>query len=339
MTVVHSSVATVSWIPSEAIEDAPALRAPFEMGLLHYDRPPPATLDPDAALDALADDDLFRFAHRLTARIEVEEGRIVSAHYAEGSGGAMGGTTVRLGAWATRLSGVDRPLRRDEPVLSATSATFRQTYGGHTGLPAPRRVTDHVARWRAPIVWTTLTLTLHTDGRVEFAMPGASRFPRHWVYDPDGQLTAKSAITAFTAWYRGSHDEHTPWGDEHTPALVMDAETDLERLLSTTIMQSGARPEVRSLDAGELLTEQGLGAGPVYVVLDGVLAVEVDGVEVGEIGPGAVVGERAHLEGGRRTATLRAVTRVRCAAARFDQLDEHLLVRLRAGHRREETGP
>ena len=43
-------------------------------------RPPPDCL-PDVALEELADDDAFRFAHRVSVSIEVEDGRIVSARY------------------------------------------------------------------------------------------------------------------------------------------------------------------------------------------------------------------------------------------------------------------
>ena len=42
-------------------------------------------------------------------------------------------------------------------------------------------------------------------------------------------------------------------------------------------------------------------------------------------GPGAVVGERAVLEGGLRTATLRATTRARVAAIAPDQLNPEAL--------------
>lgn len=42
----------------------------------------------------------------------------------------------------------------------------------------------------------------------------------------------------------------------------------------------------------------------------------MDGNQVAEIGPGAVVGERAALEGGVRTATLRATTRAKVDADR-----------------------
>jgi CRP-like cAMP-binding protein len=75
----------------------------------------------------------------------------------------------------------------------------------------------------------------------------------------------------------------------------------------------------------------------MFVLLDGVLAVEVDGEQVAELGPGAVLGERALLEAhGKRTATLRAVTRCKVAVASADDLSPEALHELREGHRREE---
>ena len=68
------------------------------------------------------------------------------------------------------------------------------------------------------------------------------------------------------------------------------------------------------------------------------LAVEVDGQVVAEVGPGAVVGERAALEGGIRTSTLRALTPARVAVARSDQLTDEARAELERGHRREEPG-
>lgn len=41
---IESSVTAVSWIPSEAIEGLPKL--PFELGIGHYDEPPPDQLAP-----------------------------------------------------------------------------------------------------------------------------------------------------------------------------------------------------------------------------------------------------------------------------------------------------
>jgi CRP-like cAMP-binding protein len=47
-----------------------------------------------------------------------------------------------------------------------------------------------------------------------------------------------------------------------------------------------------------------------------------------ELGPGAVVGEVALLEGGRRTATLRAVTPCRVAAVPGHRIDRDALAEL-----------
>ena len=72
-------------------------------------------------------------------------------------------------------------------------------------------------------------------------------------------------------------------------------------------------------------------------MLDGVLALEVDGKPLAEFGPGAILGERAVLEGGVRTSTLRAVTKCRVAVARGDQLDRAVLAQISEGHRREDA--
>jgi CRP-like cAMP-binding protein len=101
-------------------------------------------------------------------------------------------------------------------------------------------------------------------------------------------------------------------------------------------MRSGAKPRIRKVLEGEALVEQDDLGDELFLLLDGVLAVEVDGEPLTEIGPGAVVGERAILEGGRRTSTLRAVTPCRVAVAAAADVDREALVALSAGHRREE---
>src|SRR4029453_19261051 len=63
----------------------------------------------------------------------------------------------------------------------------------------------------------------------------------------------------------------------------------------------------------------------LYLLFDGVLAVEQDGEQVAENGPGAILGEMALLEGGRRTATLRALTRCRVAVVPGDRVDRTAL--------------
>jgi CRP-like cAMP-binding protein len=102
-------------------------------------------------------------------------------------------------------------------------------------------------------------------------------------------------------------------------------------------MRGGRKPEVRRVKAGTLLTEQGHPGTELYLLLDGVVSVEVDGSPVVELGPGAVLGERAALEGGMRTSTLRCVTPCRVAVAPVDAIDRERLGVLAAGHHREDA--
>jgi CRP-like cAMP-binding protein len=82
--------------------------------------------------------------------------------------------------------------------------------------------------------------------------------------------------------------------------LVTQVESALERELSLRIMRGGVKPRIEALDKGRALVEQGDLGTDMYVLLDGVFSVEVDGAAVAHVGPGAVVGERALLEGGRQ---------------------------------------
>ena len=86
-----------------------------------------------------------------------------------------------------------------------------------------------------------------------------------------------------------------------------------------------------------MLTRQGDVGGELFLVLDGVLVVEVDGTEWAEVGPGAVLGERAVLERGLRTSTLTARTSCKVAAVPADQIDRARLEALADDHRREIT--
>lgn len=327
---IESSVTAISWIPSEAIEGLPKL--PFEMGITHYDEPPPDTLED---LDDLRRSDRFREANELRAYIDVDDGRIVGhGHLGQGH---IGATTVRVGPAAVRFAAVQLPDLRPEPEVGPASVRFIQTVGGRMGLPTPRPVPrkPFVQFWPA-IAWTTLALTIRADGTASHELLGASPFPRHWIYDHEGRLTAKSGVVDFKRWFNDAFGEHTPWGAWDSPAIVSAAESALERELSGRIMRGGAKPTVRLLPPGETLVTQGEPGSEVYLLLDGILSVEVDGEAVGELGPGAIVGERAVLEGGVRTATLRASSRVRVAVAAADTLDRDALVTLAAGHHREE---
>lgn len=326
----ESSITSLSWIPSEAITGMTKL--PFETGITHYDVPPP---DAIGDLDELAAADRYRFANELRAYVEVIDGQIVDAGYL--GRGHIGSTTVRVGPKAIVFPAVLFPDLQAPPEMSASSARFVQTAGGRAGIPGPRRVRRKpFFQIAAPTVWSTLALTVHADGSSEFEVIGASRFPRHWMYDHSGRLVAKSAMTDFSQWYRRAFGPHTPWGDEETPALVTVAETALERQLSSTIMRGGKKPKVGELAKGRHLVEQGAADDALYLLLNGILAVLVDGEKIAEVGPGAIVGERAILEGGRRTATLEAVTTVRFAQADAGDIDRAALAEVAGGHRREE---
>jgi CRP-like cAMP-binding protein len=98
----------------------------------------------------------------------------------------------------------------------------------------------------------------------------------------------------------------------------------------------GGRPEIRTLRPGDTLTNEGEPGNELFLLLDGVLIAKVGGREVAEVGPGAILGERAILEGGTRTATLRAVTPAKVAVAPADRLDRAALAEVSTGHRREE---
>jgi hypothetical protein len=326
---IEKSVTAISWIPSEAIAGLP--KVPFELGIGHYDEPPPDRLEA-GDLPKLRDADRFREANLLRAWIEVDGGRIVDhGHSGEEF---VGSTTFRLGPKDVIFAGVPYETLRPDPEVGDDSVRFMQTVGGRAGFPAPRRVRGRpFFRISGSTAWTTLALTIRADGSSEHELVGASAFPRHWIYDDEGKLVQKAGTIDFKTWYREAHGERTPWGEEDSPAIVTAAESDLERRLSREIMQSGATAGRRRLSPGETLVEQGDPGNELYLLLDGVLGVEIDGEEVAEVGPGALVGERALLEGGTRMATLRAATPARVAVVPGDAVDRDALEGLAEGRR------
>ena len=244
----------MSWIPSEAVTGAPKLG--FEAGVTHYDPPPPDVLDD---VESLNSSDRFRFANSLRAWIEVADGSIVD--HGQDGGLHIGVTNMQVAGRTLSIPAVGLPVLQPEPVVSAESVCFMQTVGGRTGAPLPRRISrPPYVRLGAPLVWTTLAVTLFADGRSTLALTGASPFPRHWVYDGSGALVAKSGLMDFKSWTAQSGPEQTPWGAEDSPAVVTAVETAVERSLSNVIMRGGAKPDIRVLAAGSSLVEQGAGA-------------------------------------------------------------------------------
>jgi hypothetical protein len=327
---IEAAVTSISWIPSEAV--AGATKVPFEAGIAHYDEPPPDVVED---LEELRQGDRFRFANQLRGWIEVKGGEIVG--YGQDGGGLIGSTTLRVGGKEAVFQAVALPDIRRDPTVTASEVTFVQTCGGRTGVPAPRRVRRApFVQFSAPLAWTTLALTIGADTSVRQEMVGASPFPRHWVYDSEGKLVAKSGLIDFSSWYRRAFGKHSPWGDQDSPAFATKVESALERQLSVALMRGASKPKIRKVKAGTAITRQGEEADDLFLVLDGVVRVEVDGRRLAEYGPGSLHGERAVLEGGRRTSTVSAVTACKLAVAPADQIDRQALVSLSAGHRREE---
>ncbi|MGC5585688.1 cyclic nucleotide-binding domain-containing protein [Ornithinimicrobium sp. W1665] len=334
---VKGQAITMSWIPSESVRNW--LRGGFELGLSHYDDPPRDVVDGPEDVRALRDDDRFRFANVLTGWAEFGDGP-PRGGYGEDSGLLMGSTTVRARVATVTFMGFGLPVLQAEPEITEDRVVLRQTVGGRTGIPLPRPV-KHApyVRWQAPIVWTTLQLTLTRDGDRLVELVGASSFPRHWVYGSDGRLQSKSGLAQLQDWLDHSFGDRTPWGSQDSPALTIAAESAAERRLSSTIMRGEQTPRIVQVGKGEDVVRQGEEGTDVHLVLDGVLDVSVDGDVLAELGPGAVIGERAALEGGRRSATVTARTPVRLARVPASALDAGALEEVAAAHRREERPP
>lgn len=325
---IESSVTSISWIPSEAVEGLPKL--PFSFGIAHYDEAPPDRLVDIGTMHRAG---LFREANELKAWIEVEDGRIVDHGHA--GRGRIAVTRLALGPKEVTIRPVALPTLQGWDVGDSW-VKFTQTAGGRRGAPAPRRVRGKpYFQWDSAIAWTTLTLIIYADGTSKHALAGASSFPRHWIYDQEGKLVEKTGTIDFEKWYRESHEQNTPWGSADSAAVVTQVESELERELSRDLMRHGETPKPERLDAGTTLVEQGEEGDELFLLLDGMLDVVIDGNVVAELGPGAIVGERALLENGVRTATLRTATPAKIVRIAGDRVERTDLETIAAGRRRE----
>lgn len=328
---IESSVTAISWIPSEAVEGL--AKMPFTFGVAHYDDAPPDRL---VDIDLMHRADLFREANELRAWIEVDDGKIVD--HGHNGRGRIGVTRLKVGPKRVVVPAVSMPTLQGVDTGDGW-VRFTQTAGGRTGAPAPRTVRGRpYFQWHSAIAWTTLALTLHADGSSEWQLAGASSFPRHWVYDKDGKLVAKSGVVDFDKWYREAHVANTPWGSEDSPAVMTAAESELERELSAQLMGAHQSKPIE-LPEGHILFREGESVDPesaeVYLVLDGILDAASGGETIGEVGPGAIVGERGVLEG-RRSATLTARTKAKVVPFSAGAVDRDTLAAVGSGHRREE---
>jgi hypothetical protein len=229
-----------------------------------------------------------------------------------------------------------RPSRANDPEIDK----YGLLPGSHTG-PTPTtgggRSSAPTAPTPGPPVWTTLALTLYADGSTGHELVGATSFPRHWIYDADGQLAGKSALIDFKTWYRTATLGRSPWRSHDNAVLAAAAETPLERHLSQVIMHGGLGPTPKpaKVKAGTTIIAEGDAADDIVLLLDGLVQVEANGTELARLGPGSVFGERASVEQGRRTATVRAVTDCRIVSYLAADLPARDLRELAAGHYRE----
>jgi Cyclic nucleotide-binding domain len=317
---IESSVTAVSWVPLDCVEGGQRLA--FHVGAAQYDDPPPDHLEDLASLLA---DGRIRLANELRAWIEVDDGQIVAS--GQSGRGHVGAARQAADAAQVGFAAVPLPDLRPDPEAGEGWVRFGQTAGGLLSVGMPYRTGPAGSpRLAAPAAWTTLSLTVHADGTSSQDLAGASPFPRHWVYDHTGRVVATSGVVDFTGWQADAWDPFTPWGGRDAPVRATAVETALERELSQVMLDSA--PHWIRLRTGATLVEQGDPGYELYLLFDGLLAVEIDGHTVTELGPGAVVGEVALLDGGRRTATLRAVTPCRVAAVPGGRIDRDALAEL-----------
>ena len=317
---IDASATAITWLPFGALDRMPNI--PLELAVAHYDEPPPQ-LVPD--LDELRRQDAFREANELRAWIEVDGGEIVD--YGQ-TGRSLIGDGPEIGAQQVSFAAVEFPVIQPEPEVGDGWIRFTQTVGGRIGLPAPRPVVGrpyfHVG---AVSSWTTLELLMREDGASETRLVAASPFPRHSLY-AGRQLVEVFGASEFEL------GDGTPWGDEATPAFAAAVESELERKLATSILRDGVRLVRRRVARGETLVEQGKPGDDLFVLLDGVFDVEVDGEVVAQVGSGAILGERAVVGDGLRTATLRAVRSSRVAVIGSDAIGRPHLFEISASRAR-----
>jgi len=314
---VDASATAITWLPFDALDRLKAV--PLELAVAHHDDPPPDVV-PD--LDELRRRDAFREANELTAWIDVAGGEIVD--YGQ-SGRSLAGEGPQLELRQLSFAAVEFPVIQPEPELGQNWARFTQTVGGRIGLPVPRSVVGrpyfHIG---AVSAWTTLELLIRTDGTSQTRLVAASPFPRHSLYGADRRLVDVHGALELEL------EEDTPWGDYETPAFAAAVESELERKLAASILRKGAKLVRRRVPRGEALVEQGQPGAELFVLLDGVLDVEIDGEVVAQVGSGAILGEKAVLGDGRRTATLRAVRSARVAVIRSDEISRPHLAAISA---------
>jgi hypothetical protein len=318
-TRIAASATCLSWIPPQAVEGA--FKLPFSLGVAHYDTPPPHSA-PD--IDGLLAADAIRFANRLRAWIDITDGQITG--YGMNGGGRLGNTTVRLASRVITFAGVALPDLTPPPEVYPDRIRFTQTAGGHTGTAVPRHISHPpFVRLSAPLAWSTIALTIGSDGSSRAELTAASPFPRHYLYDATGRLTVKSALIRYRAWLRRSDQATSPWGGAGEVIPLAPVRSGVEGSLADSILVSGGYRQYE-LPAGATLADLPASPGDVRLLLDGLLVIEVDGRPAIDAGPGAIFDPATRVPESKQHVTVRAKTRCRLAVVPRNQLDSQALL-------------
>ncbi len=161
----------------------------------------------------------------------------------------MGLTTVSVVGRSATFEPVALPDLQHDPEVHGSAAKFVQTAGGRAPLPAPRTVKHPpFFQLKPPDVWTTLELTIHADGTSTFEVAGASKFPRHWVYDSTGALGGEGRAGRLRATGTARSSGSTPRGVARTHARTSPpSRRRSSASCRRTIMRGGTEPEIRTV--------------------------------------------------------------------------------------------
>jgi hypothetical protein len=303
----QANASSLTWIPPEAVEGI--FKLPFNLGISHYDAPPP---DEVRDVDALVEADLVRFANDLTGWVDVAGNRIRG--YGSDSRSHFGRTRLRVGPFGAAFAAVPLPDLHAPPEVHSDYVRFTQTSGGHTGVAVPRRI-RHPPFWRlsAPIAWTTISLTIRVDGTSAVSIESASPFPRHYLYDSHGMLLQKTGLIRYNTWIAESQESDTPWGGVSDMAVLVDVNSREERSVANVALMGHGYVQ-HKLAAGALLRDSPISDSQLYLLLDGILVIELDEQPVSEVGPGAIFDPVLRTSLSKQHAGVRARTSCRLAA-------------------------
>lgn len=110
-------------------------------------------------------------------------------------------------------------------------------------------------------------------------------------------------------------------GDRRVGGVAGDAEARLEAMRSIPLFQHLSYKEqmavlaianARSFEAGQEIVREGAAAEQLFVVVQGKVAIEAEGVVIAELRPGFHFGEMGLIEQAPRSATVRALEPTRC---------------------------